>query len=626
MGAYDDARGADHRPRRGPLRLGRARQPLPRRALGAVLRQRRPRAHGARRGRGAAGRGARLLHDLELRAPARDRAGRADRLAGARRPEPRLLHLRRLGGGRVGDQARARLPPADRQPAARPSSSPARSPTTAPRSGALAATGHPGAAAASSSRSCPAATRCRTPNSYRWPADRDPLWAADQIEEKILYEHPETVAAVILEPLQNAGGCIPPQDGYFQRVREICDRYDVLLISDEVICAWGRLGHWFGCERYGYQPDIDHRSPRRSPRPTCRWAALIASRPGRRAVHAGQASRSPTASRSPATRSRRRSRWPTSTSSSARTSAATCGARRASSAAMLESLRDIPIVGDVRGDGFFHAIELVKDQETKEGFTDEESEWLLRGFLSGELFRRGLICRADDRGDPVIQLAPTADLRHRAVRGDRERAAPGADRGLGADQRRSSSTPIAAGPTRWPRRCSPSAAWSPIAASSWSPASRRRRAADPLGPHLRARGPDPVALGRRAAADDRDPARAAPARQRRFVALLAEHDVAGPRPGHGLRATSGCRRRSSTRPTSGGMPLFEVPYEMPFIAITERAFARLVNEQYAVLRARHPGARAPRAAGDRGPRAGGRPGLDRVGGRRLGDRPGRRRA
>ena len=73
---------------------------------------------------------------------------------------------------------------------------------------------------------------------------------------------------------------------------------------------------------------------------------------------------------------------------------------------MLEGLRDIPIVGDVRGAGFFHAIELVKDQETKESFNDEESEWLLRGFLSGELYRRGLICRADDRGDPVIQLAP----------------------------------------------------------------------------------------------------------------------------------------------------------------------------------------------------------------------------
>ena len=93
-------------------------------------------------------------------------------------------------------------------------------------------------------------------NSYRWKEDRDPLWAADAIEEAIVFEGPETVAAVILEPVQNSGGCFVPQDGYFQRVREICDRHGVLLISDEVICSWGRLGHWFGCERYGYQPDI----------------------------------------------------------------------------------------------------------------------------------------------------------------------------------------------------------------------------------------------------------------------------------------------------------------------------------------------------------------------------------
>ena len=72
----------------------------------------------------------------------------------------------------------------------------------------------------------------------------------------------------------------------------------------------------------------------------------------------------------------------------------------------LERLREIPIVGDVRGAGFFQAIELVKDRDTKTSFDEEESEWLLRGFLSGELYRRGLICRTDDRGDPVIQLAP----------------------------------------------------------------------------------------------------------------------------------------------------------------------------------------------------------------------------
>ena len=102
---------------------------------------------------------------------------------------------------------------------------------------------------------------------------------------------------------------------------------------------------------------------------------------------------------------------------------------------MLEGLRDIPIVGDVRGAGYFHAIELVKDQETKESFSDEESEELLRGFMSGELYRRGLICRADDRGDPVIQLSPPLVAGHRAVRGDRVGPAAGAHRGVGADGR-----------------------------------------------------------------------------------------------------------------------------------------------------------------------------------------------
>ena len=93
-------------------------------------------------------------------------------------------------------------------------------------------------------------------NPYRWPEDRDPLWAAEQIEHRIEFEGPETVAAVILEPVQNAGGCFPPPEGYFQRVREICDEHGILLISDEVICSWGRLGYYFGSERYGYQPDI----------------------------------------------------------------------------------------------------------------------------------------------------------------------------------------------------------------------------------------------------------------------------------------------------------------------------------------------------------------------------------
>jgi len=121
--------------------------------------------------------------------------------------------------------------------------------------GALSATGIP-ALRSQFEPLTPGGVHVPNTGSYRWPADRDPLWAADQIEEKILFEGPETVGAVILEPVQNAGGCIPPQEGYFQRVREICDRYDVLLISDEIICSWGRIGTWFGSERYGYRPDI----------------------------------------------------------------------------------------------------------------------------------------------------------------------------------------------------------------------------------------------------------------------------------------------------------------------------------------------------------------------------------
>jgi adenosylmethionine-8-amino-7-oxononanoate aminotransferase len=74
--------------------------------------------------------------------------------------------------------------------------------------------------------------------------------------------------------------------------------------------------------------------------------------------------------------------------------------------ATLEQLLELPIVGDVRGTGFFYALELVKDKDSRASFSDEECEKLLRGFLSNALFEAGLVCRADDRGDPVIQISP----------------------------------------------------------------------------------------------------------------------------------------------------------------------------------------------------------------------------
>jgi adenosylmethionine-8-amino-7-oxononanoate aminotransferase len=269
--------------------------------------------------------------------------------------------------------------------------------------GALAATGIP-ALRSVFEPLAPGGVHVPNTLSYRWPEDRDPLWAADQIEKAIEFEGPETVAAVILEPLQNAGGCIPPQDGYFQRVREICDRHDVLLISDEVICAWGRLGRYFGCERYGFQPDI-MTVAKALTSAYVPMGGMIASekvyepfgQDTAMFAHGSTFAGHPVAAAVAMANLDVFEREDL------------CGQVRAKEGefrAALESLYDIPIVGDVRGDGFFYAIELVKDQETKESFNDEESESLLRGFLSGELYRRGLICRADDRGDPVIQFSP----------------------------------------------------------------------------------------------------------------------------------------------------------------------------------------------------------------------------
>jgi adenosylmethionine-8-amino-7-oxononanoate aminotransferase len=247
---------------------------------------------------------------------------------------------------------------------------------------------------------------CHVPNTnlYRLANGLSESDLAEAINERILFEGPDTVAAVILEPVQNAGGCFTPPEGYWQRVREICDEHDVLLISDEVICAWGRLGEWFGAQRYDYQPDIITTAKGLTSAYAPMGAVIVSDRVAE----------------------------PFLTGTASFTHGFTFGGHPMSAAvamanldaferegvienvrrheapfrSMLESLRELPIVGDVRGAGYFQAIELVKDQETKESFSDAESETLLRGFLSTELYRRGLICRADDRGDPVIQLSP----------------------------------------------------------------------------------------------------------------------------------------------------------------------------------------------------------------------------
>jgi adenosylmethionine-8-amino-7-oxononanoate aminotransferase len=230
------------------------------------------------------------------------------------------------------------------------------------------------------------------------------VWAADEIERAILREGEDSVAAVFVEPVQNSGGCFPPPPGYFQRVREICDRYGVLLVSDEVICAFGRLGHYFGSERYGYEPDIitfakgvtsgyaplggmmvadKLMEPFSSGQATFLHGVTFAGHPVSCAVANANLDVFEKEDLLANVRSNER-------------------AFRAT----LEKLHDLPIVGDIRGAGYFYGIEMVKDKATRETFDDDESERLLRGFLSTALFDAGLICRADDRGDPVIQLSP----------------------------------------------------------------------------------------------------------------------------------------------------------------------------------------------------------------------------
>ncbi len=229
-------------------------------------------------------------------------------------------------------------------------------------------------------------------------------WAADEIERAILREGPQSVAAVFLEPVQNSGGCFPPPPGYFERVRQICDTYGVLLVSDEVICAFGRLGYYFGAERYGYQPDIITfakgvtsgyaplggmivsdalMEPFISGTATFLHGITFAGHPVSTAVALANLDIFEKENLLGNVRANE-------------------GAFRST----LERLYDLPIVGDIRGAGYFYGIEMVKDKVTRETFTDDESERLLRGFLSHALFDAGLVCRADDRGDPVIQLAP----------------------------------------------------------------------------------------------------------------------------------------------------------------------------------------------------------------------------
>jgi adenosylmethionine-8-amino-7-oxononanoate aminotransferase len=239
-------------------------------------------------------------------------------------------------------------------------------------------------------------------NAYR-PETDDPAGA---IEQLILETGPETVSAVFVEPVQNAGGCFTPPDDYFPRLREICDRHGVLLVCDEVITGFGRLGYWTGSEKYGVVPDIltfakgvtSAYAPLGGMAFTDRIADALQQETTTMFLHGATWGGHPVAcavalanltvleSDDVLGNVRRNGEW---------------------FGQQLWGLAEKHhIVGDVRGTGYFWALELVKDRDHKVMFDDDESEQLLRGFLSTRLLELGLLCRADDRDEPVIQLSP----------------------------------------------------------------------------------------------------------------------------------------------------------------------------------------------------------------------------
>jgi adenosylmethionine-8-amino-7-oxononanoate aminotransferase len=245
-------------------------------------------------------------------------------------------------------------------------------------------------------------------NRYHRPAgetdEQFTRFLLDDLEQTILSMGPETVCLVHMEPVQNAGGSFVAPEGYWRGVRELCTKYDILLSADEVITGFGRLGYWFGSERYDIRPDIITSAK-----------GLSSSYASIGAVIATDAVMEPFLTDT--------GMWSHGITFGGHPVACAVALKNIEIMkrdriienvreneprlrASLEQLLDLPIVGDVRGDGYLFALELVKDKETRATFDDDECEELLRGFLSPALFERGLICRADDRGDPVVQISP----------------------------------------------------------------------------------------------------------------------------------------------------------------------------------------------------------------------------
>jgi adenosylmethionine-8-amino-7-oxononanoate aminotransferase len=226
----------------------------------------------------------------------------------------------------------------------------------------------------------------------------------EEIEQTLLREDPETVAMVIMEPVQNAGGAFTPPDGYFAGIRELCDRYGVLLCADEVITGFGRVGAWFASDRYDIRPDLVTCAKGMSSAYASIGAVVASDRVAEPFLEGsnmfahgitfgGHPVQAAIALKNLEIMKRERI-------------VERVAENEAAFRATLAQLLDLPIVGDLRGAGYFYALELVKDKHTRTSFDEGECEELLRGFLSNRLFDAGIICRADDRGDPVVQISP----------------------------------------------------------------------------------------------------------------------------------------------------------------------------------------------------------------------------
>jgi adenosylmethionine-8-amino-7-oxononanoate aminotransferase len=254
----------------------------------------------------------------------------------------------------------------------------------------------------------PSVARVSNTNRYHRPVGESEqeftAFLLDELERTLLREGPDTVAMVIMEPVQNAGGAFTPPAGYFAGVRDLCDRYGPLLCADEVITGFGRVGEWFASERYDIRPDLITCAKGMSSAYASIGAVLASDRVAAPFLQGtsmfthgitfgGHPVQAAVALRNIEIMKRERI-------------LEGVAEREGLFRSTLAQLLELPIVGDLRGCGYFYALELVKDRDSRTSFDAQECEELLRGFLSGRLFEAGLICRADDRGDPVIQISP----------------------------------------------------------------------------------------------------------------------------------------------------------------------------------------------------------------------------